>query len=362
MKTDWKTGVSYAFVHFCVELLCFYSLYRFLNVPDLWWTAALLFDALAFGSQPALGLLAEQHPRFRPGLWGGILLIAGAAVIAFCGGLWAVGLVLLTIGNGLVHISGAFATLRASEGRLSESAVFVGGGSFGLITGRLLGGTAISPLLPMLVMALGIAAILLTDRRLKRTYGPAAFDFEAAPCRHGLSAGRPVWVIVLILACVIIVRAYIGYSLPTAWNQTPVQTVFLYLAMGAGKMLGGILSDRFGARRVGILSCLAAVPALLLSNHIMWLSLIGVALFSMTMAITLGGLVSVLPRNPGIAFGITTLALLLGTVPVFFFPLPSRQAGDLLIAVLSAAAAAGLWYCLKKDVPHGSPCGSESAV
>ena len=362
MKTDWKTGISYAFVHFSVELLCFYTLYFHMSISELWVAGALMYDTLAFGLQPMLGRFAERHPRFRPGLWGGILLIAGAATIADWFDGWIAGTILLTIGNGLVHISGAMTTLRVSEGRLSESALFVGGGSFGLISGRLLGEAGVSLFLPIMIMVLGIIVIYRTDRRMEETYGTDVFDFEAVPCRHELSADRPAGVIVLILGCVVIVRAYIGYSLPTEWNQTMLQTVFLYLAMGAGKMLGGVLSDRFGARRTGIISCLAAVPVLLLSNYTMWLSLIGVALFSMTMAITLGGLVSALPRNPGVAFGTTTLALLLGTMPVIYFGLPSRGAGDLLIVLLSAAAAVGLGYCLKKDVPHPAGCDKNSTI
>ena len=69
----------------------------------------------------------------------------------------------------------------------------------------------------------------------------------------------------------------------------------------------------------------------------------------MTMAITLGGLVSVLPENPGVAFGVTTLGLLLGTLPTFFFPMPGRVVCNILIVILSGAAALGLWMTLKPD-------------
>lgn len=355
MKERTITAVSYAFIHFAVEVICFYTLYRFLPGEETWWTVALLYDTLAFAPQSVIGRLSEQHPKLRPGPIGGVLLLAGAG-ICFLGGSFAVklaGMVVLAIGNCFVHIAGALATLRVSEGRLSESAVFVGGGSFGVITGRLLG-TAGKPFaIPVVLMLLAIAAAFFVDGRLRRRYGENTFRFDELPCRHDLAADRPVAALVLLLAGVIMVRAYIGYYLPTSWNQTKVQTVFLFFTMGAGKMLGGILSDRFGARRVGIVSCLLAVPALLFSDTIMWLSLIGVALFSMTMAITLGGLVSVLPQNPGVAFGITTIGLLLGTVPPFFLKAPPRLFCNILIAALSVLAAAVLWYCLKKSPVSG---------
>ena len=50
----------------------------------------------------------------------------------------------------------------------------------------------------------------------------------------------------------------------------------------------------------------------------MIISVIGIILFNMTMPITLGIVAQRLPKNPGLAFGLTTAALLLGAVPSFF--------------------------------------------
>ena len=72
----------------------------------------------------------------------------------------------------------------------------------------------------------------------------------------------------------------------------------------------------------------------------MAVSLIGVLLFSMTMPISLGVLVSVLADQPGLAFGITTVALFAGTLPVFFVQ-PHTQTGHIVtVTALTLAAAA----------------------
>ncbi|MCR5330875.1 MAG: hypothetical protein K6E62_06770, partial [Lachnospiraceae bacterium] len=115
-------------------------------------------------------------------------------------------------------------------------------------------------------------------------------------------------------------------------------------SMGIGKMAGGVLADLFGTRRVGVISCILAVPFLLLGSNMMWISLIGIMLFSMTMAIALGGIVSVLRANPGVAFGITTLALFLGSLPMFFFPMPKGITMNVLLALLSLLSAAGIYF------------------
>ena len=383
MRIDWKTGLGYCFVHFSVEVLCFFLLYKIFGGFMLWWAICVAFYTMAFVPQALFGALCEKYPGFRPGLTGGILITSGALIMLLSaavmtgklpGGLMPgdidsiadmsrfivfqmAGLILLTAGNALIHVSGALVTLRVSEGRLSESALFVGGGSFGVITGRLLAGTTGTAWLPFLLIAAATVVMVVTDRRVRhaaqadgKTSGTSVFDFDAFPCAHDIAVHRPAWLVITVLFAVVAVRAYIGYGIPTAWNKTSLQTLFLFLFMGIGKILGGILSDLFGARRLGIISCLLAVPLLLVSDNIMWLSLIAVALFSMTMAVTLGGLVSVLKTHPGVAFGITTIALWLGSMPVFLFGIPEQTVCNILIASMSVLAAAGLFFVLNKRV------------
>ena len=349
-KINYKVALTYWFSHFATEVLCFFSLYNVFINEEIASIIFLLFDALAFTPQVIIGRFSEKHKKFRPGLIGGILLIIGTLLIFFSKGFtnktmfWVIsliGLFILTIGNSNVHISGALETLKASNGKLSESAIFVSGGSFGIIVGKIL---ANHPKLLFIGIIFMIIAIILMHLTKKEDN-----DFSLNPCKHDIASNKAPWVIILILVGVIIVRSYIGYGLPTAWNKTILQTICLYVTMGIGKMLGGILSDIFGARIVGVASCLLAIPFLLLGNNIMFLSLIGVALFSMTMAVTLGGIVSVSKENPGVSFGYTTLALFIGTVPTFFFPIIEGLPNYILIATLSIVSSLGLFYCLKSN-------------
>ena len=118
--------------------------------------------------------------------------------------------------------------------------------------------------------------------------------------------------------------------------------------MGLGKALGGILSDKIGIRKVAIGSTLLAIPFLCCGNNLMLISIIGVMFFSMTMSITLGILVSVLKKNPGLAFGITTIGLFLGTAPIFFIKL-HMTINIILIIVVSIICSIALGYVLKGD-------------
>ena len=148
---------------------------------------------------------------------------------------------------------------------------------------------------------------------------------------------------------VVAVRGFMGYGIPTAWNKTVVQTVLLFAFMGIGKALGGIAADRFGFKKTALFSTVAAVPLLMGGNDHMLISLTGVMFFSMTMAITLGILVSVMPEAPGLAFGWTTIGLFMGSAPVFFFRLLTTKANCVMILLLSLLCLALMVIMIRKD-------------
>lgn len=350
MKIDKFTAFSYWFAHFAVEVLCFYVLGTlFPEFSMLRWCSVLLFDFFAFVTQPLLGVVFEKYNKLKPGVIGGILLVVGSAIALILRSfiaLMILGLIIFTIGNAMIHICGALSTGRVSEGRLSESAIFVSGGSFGLITGRMLANHATLCVFAFIPALIAIPLMYQVDKRIRERYGNEAFDFNKQPLKHDIANNKNASTIIVILALIVIARGYIGYGLPTGWNKLSIHTILLYCFMGLGKMFGGVLADRFGARNVGIISCLLALPILLASNDIMWLSLIGIALFSMTMAITLGGLFSVIKTSPGLAFGTTTVCLFIGSLPTFFTNMPSQFICNILNIVMSVFATLGIMYCI----------------
>ena len=55
----------------------------------------------------------------------------------------------------------------------------------------------------------------------------------------------------------------------------------------------------------------------------------------MTMPVTLAILVSRLKKNPGIAFGLTTIALFVGSFPAFFFIINSLLINGIVFTILT---------------------------
>lgn len=367
--TDKVTAFSYWFVHFSVEVLCFFVLETiFPEFSVFRWIAVLTFDLVAFMTQPIVGIFFESHQKLRPGLIGGGMLILGsgaALVLKEHFALMLIALVVFSLGNAMVHIGGALATARVSEGRLAEGAIFVAGGSFGVISGRMLAKLPTLWIVAFIPILVSLPVMYFVDKRMRDRYREEAFDFIKKPLKHDIANDRPAATVIVVLGLIVVARGYIGYGLPTGWNRLSIHTVLLFVFMGIGKMLGGILADRFGARNVGIASSLLSLPILLVSNNIMWLSLIGIALYSMTMAVTLGGLLSVLRYSPGIAFGITTISLILGSFPVFFMEMPAQFVCNILNVVMSLLGAVGIYYCInnrKVNTDKGGKLNEQSFV
>ena len=329
-------GILYAFIHFSVEVSCFYFLFSRLSDNPLWWALALLYDALAFVPQSFFGLIADKHRKFNYGALGCILMIIGFVVPVNI-----LALFILCIGNALVHIAGAEKTLNGANGKITPCSIYVGGGSAGVITGQLLGllGLPLLSLIPLGLMVLSLGLTFVISALYSPQKDTKAFE---------ITADRSTALIVIFAFIAVAIRSYIGYAIPTDWNKTKLQAILLFFFMGAGKILGGVLSDKFGYRKTTFISLICSLPFLLFGNSVMTVSLIGIGLFSMTMPITVAILVSELKDNPCFAFGITTVALFAGIVPAFFIKPEGLLFHQLTVLILSLISAVSLFICIQK--------------
>ena len=336
-------GYLYFYIHFVVEVVCFFFLSRISNSLIVW-MVPLLYDAFAFVPQSIIGYISDKYPKIKMGIIGVVLLFIGILIFSFLSVSKYIPLFIICFGNCFLHISGAENTLKNSHGKLAHSAIFVSGGSFGVISGRLLAKTMIPAWLLLPFILTMIPFIIYADTFTNSKSNCKEFNYVKPKLNYGL--------VILIAVFVVIIRGYMGYGIPTSWNKTVIQNVMLFCFMGVGKALGGILSDAFGIRKVAILSTIFAIPFLCFGDSIMVVSLIGVMSFSMTMSITLGILVSTLKKTPGLAFGLTTIGLFLGTLPIFFIRTPNILYNSIMIAILSVMCSLALGYVLKKEDKH----------
>ena len=168
-------GYLYFYVHLVTEIACFDFLSKVTNGSRIVWLIPFIYDGLAFVPQSLIGYLNDLYPKFKGGIVGTILLVIAYLIYMLFNNV-IISLVILCLGNALLHISGAENTLRNSNGKLSHSAIFVGGGSFGVITGKLLY-NVIDPIFIVLLILTVIPFILLADTYTNYDIKETKFDY-----------------------------------------------------------------------------------------------------------------------------------------------------------------------------------------
>ena len=334
-------GILYFIIHFIIEITSFYIVSSYIDT-NLVWILALMYDFFAFVPQGIFGYLKDKGIKTNFTIIGMILSTLSLILLYF--NLNAILVILvLSIGNCMIHIQGAETTLRTSNGQMAPSAIFVSGGSFGVITGKILAMynvpipfVIIINLLMLIPIAICNKYVYLIDDKNLEKYNFSNKNINSK-------------VIITLAVFVVIVRAYMGYGIPTTWNKTLIQTILLYCSMGIGKAMGGILIDSIGIKKTALLSTIGSLPFLLFGNNVMAISLIGIMMFSMTMAVTLGLIVSEIKKYPGVAFGFTTIGLFLGSLPVFVFKINSILINCLMVTILTVACVIVLSVICRKE-------------
>ena len=129
-------GYLYFYIHFVTEVVCFYFLTYVTKSSNFIWLIPFVYDGLAFVPQAIIGRISDKFSKINFSIIGMVLMIL-AYIMYFGFNLNIyVALVSLCIGNAFIHVNGAEVTLKASQGKLSHSSIFVAGGSFGVITGK----------------------------------------------------------------------------------------------------------------------------------------------------------------------------------------------------------------------------------
>jgi hypothetical protein len=269
------------------------------------------YNVAAFASQPLVGLLADRLRAYRTFAVLGLLL-AAAAVFACDRWPWIAAMT-VAAGNSLYHVGAGAMVLRHSRGRAVYGGIFVGPGDMGVTLGAMWGyhaGFAYSAVLPV-ALCLGAAGIMLAPRAAQTPMPQPPADRQSLSPAHGWIAA-----IVLLLGLTVAVRSVAAGLMQGSMSDRlgPLAVAASCIAV-AGKMLGGLLGDVLGWRRVSQLS-LVAVATMVAAG---WRDGVGLAatvlLIQFTMPMTLTGTYLALPARPGLAFGLPSLAVVIGAAP-----------------------------------------------
>jgi FSR family fosmidomycin resistance protein-like MFS transporter len=295
----------------------------------------LLYNVLAFGGQPLVGLLTDQLRRPRLVALLGIGLQA-AGLVGFAR--WPAAAVAVTgLGSACFHAAGGALALCATQGKAAGAGVFAAPGVIGLALGGYLALTRAAPVWPFLALLglLALAVAALGEPALP--YVSAARD-EPIFERHDL--------IMIALLGGIALRSLVWTTLQYVFAARVDVLVLLALAATLGKVLGGVLADRLGWRRYTLLALGGAAALLTVGQNNLLLTLGGVALLQSATPAALAATLRLLPRQPATAAGLGLgLAIAAGGLPLMLGA-GGMLSSPPLLALASAAAGAACLLAL----------------
>jgi len=322
----------FSLTHLVVDFACFFVLFSafFAGMDEAYLISGgfLLYNAVAFALQVPIGYLADKV-RFSHGFFAitGCMLVLLGVILPV--NPW-IKLSLCALGNAAFHVGGGIDSLVFARGRYARSGIFISFGSLGVALGTLSGkGELLSPALVAAMLGVCILLMLRFCLLNKQPY-EAPFAFPPAVIKTGE-------LVIYLCMLAIVMRAVVGAYTPIPWKSTVFLSLLPAFMVFGGKFCGGLLADRLGARRVAAVSLLISAPLLAFGNGEIVLCCIGLFLFNVTTAVTLCVLVSRLPNNPGLGFGLTTLALFVGTAFSFFFVMSELLRPLLICAMIIIA-------------------------
>lgn len=332
MKHKTMLGI-YSATHFWVDLSCAFLVFRTLADVEEFALCLLLYNFCAFALQMPFGLLADKFDRNGLAAALGCILVAAAylsplplltAVVAGCG-------------NALFHLGGGIDVLNTSEKRAWALGIFVSPGALGLFLGTLWGKGATVPLwLGPAGLILMAAVILLPYRSFFGSLRSGNSPCDTTPV-NGYAPLLPLFLVVVL-------RSYMGMNQSFNWKGTGHWAVILTVALVLGKAAGGVLMDRWGARKISAIT-LAAAAALYLFSDAPIPGTLAVFLFNMTMPITLWAAAKVTPGCKGFAFGLLTFGLFIGYLPGWL-GWPSILTSPAAYALVALVSLLLLWWPL----------------
>ena len=238
-KTLWFNISAYSLAHVLVDAACAAVLFAIVSPnrfdPQSLFQFILIYDVIAFSTQPVFGLFVDQYktPAHVAAL--GILLVATSTLMM---GVPVLAAVIAGIGNAVFHVAGGRVSLELAPGKAFLPGVFVAPGALGLTIGIMIGKSGGFIAWPFFILLLVLTVVILIIPR------PVVPLFHALPGNQG-------WfeVVILLLLLSVAIRSLVGQSLILPWKSAPTLLLALTVAVVLGKCFGGI---RYGWTTVAI--------------------------------------------------------------------------------------------------------------
>jgi FSR family fosmidomycin resistance protein-like MFS transporter len=260
-----------------------------------------LYNTFAFSTQCVVGLLTDRLGHCKTLAPVACLWVALCAVLPLQP---IVGATLIGLGNSLFHVSAGSEVLGHSEGKAAPLGFFVAPGALGVFAGKTF--PELRPVLCGLLILSGIW--LLIEKHIDREQTVSSYDYNK------IGQSKELLPTALLLLLAVMTRAIGGAVAGGAGQPALWRSLIIVICVFAGKSLGGLSSDRFGIRRVTVISIPLAAFLILIAGRCFAAGAAGQFLLNLSMPVTLFLIYRCLPKSPGFAFGLAASVLWPGTL------------------------------------------------
>lgn len=320
--------------HFMVDFACFYAVYAFTIKRPNFALFILLYNFLAFALQAPFGALADKIQDTRFVTVSGIFLVS-IGVLYF--NIPWLSTVFLGVGNALFHVGGAVSILRKSPGSSKIAGFYVAPGALGTLFGSICGAVFVPSHYAVIgLLFICIICVIFT--------GPVCFADSIIHSQNESSDLSDISITLCLLS--IGIRGLLGF---VAKNPSDIEFApfIASFSIFSGKLLGGVLSEKISANILtSITTLIGGVLITLCSNTVF--VFVGLFLFNLAMPITLSAVMLNLNGHIGLGFGLTTLALFIGSSPLYLFDKALLQSYPIIGISLSIVSALILFFSLRK--------------
>lgn len=311
----------------------------------------LLFNGLAFGSQPLVGLFADRIRRPSLVATAGLLLHS-LGLLAFH---WqpAVAVALAGMGSAAFHVGGGALAVYATNGRATGPGIFAAPGVIGVAIGGALAITGQS------VSWLFLAFLLVSAAAIWLLPKPT-FPYSRQPQNthpDHLFEGHDAVMLLLLLA--IALRSVVWTTFQFLLQGQVEILLILGAAAALGKVVGGVMGDWIGWRRWAFSALIAATVLLTWAEDSVVALAVGLALLQSATPIALAATAQLIPGKPAFASGLALgFAIALGGLPPMM-GLSPRMGTPPVVTLVGLAAAGGLWVALNRSLVPGRVTGRQ---
>ncbi len=301
----------YSTFHFIVDLACAILVTNLvtqkMGANANLFIAIFLYNFFAFAIQLPIGIIADKVNKNALCSAIGCILVAIAFGFSNFG---IISCIIAGIGNAMFHVGGGIDVLNISDKKATLSGIFVSTGAMGIFLGGKSASIGFNKYY-IIILILLISAIILFWL-YKQIKDKVKNEKVIIP---KINTNESIAIICLIIT--VVIRGYVGLILSFEWKNSFILALISIFAVVFGKMLGGIIGDKIGFMKISLLSLVisAFLFAFAFNNSI--LGILAILFFNMTMPITLTALSNILFNNKGMDFGLLTLALFVGAIPVF---------------------------------------------